>query len=524
MMTSTIGFATHGELLKHLYLAFGVLPRKEAGADDFDETDKKTLQKQLGRLASEEGHLIGSYQKAVVTLRELLSQYLTVPGHIDALGTVLDDLEADYAGLIRTEGTYLSQRDSIRYFMSVHAVPTLVLALKRSRLLCGLGDGPGVWREDPFWYLPNFEDNGKVTMPLAKVMRWTYTACGLSQKQFHCPGKLGDPVPPAQEQNLTNAVNWARGRGNPSLPALVANFRESFAAHDTYARPVDPALRESVLAALVYARAATSVAKTILDTYGMTYLRDVCAQIRQLTTLLEAEVQEFLGEIVPILQKQASAEQATGVWLRACAHHERFVRDKLMQVARELLVLIERAPHTPFPSETVTALTRRFGGFAVQANVDRIARQQDFRMPEGFAGLLGQGFQLRRTPATTWEEIDAFEQSLAESGLHGALCWFVPWLRGIYHYRREQFGAAYPYYEAAFELAKYRAGRLQYDLVNQFVELAAKNGREHAFDKGIDWALYIGLEIRWLRDKEPTQENREFVRFMLERANYAHQL
>jgi hypothetical protein len=104
------------------------------------------------------------------------------------------------------------------------------------------------------------------------------------------------------------------------------------------------------------------------------------------------------------------------------------------------------------------------------------------------------------------------------------LCWLVPWLRGIYHYRREQFETAYPYYETAFELAKYRAGRFQYDLVNQFVELAAKNFKDNAFDKAIDWALYIGLEIRWLRDREPTQKNRDFVRAMMERANYAHQL
>lgn len=41
-MTSTIGFATHGEVLKELYLAFGVLPRKEARAEKFNEKDKRT--------------------------------------------------------------------------------------------------------------------------------------------------------------------------------------------------------------------------------------------------------------------------------------------------------------------------------------------------------------------------------------------------------------------------------------------------------------------------------------------------
>jgi hypothetical protein len=524
MMTSTIGFTTHGEVLKQLYLAFGVLPRKEARGEDFDERNKKTLQRQLGRLASEEGNLIEYYQKAVDTLRQLLGQYLPVPGHIEALGTVLDDLESAYAELIQTEGTYLDQRDSLRYFMSVKAVPVLVLALKRCRLLCGLANAPGVWREDTFWYLPTFEAGNKVTMPLAKVMRWTYAACGLSQKQFHCPGKPGDDILPAQQQNLGNAINWARGKGTPSLPALLANFKESFVAQDAHGRPVDPQLQESVLTAFVFARVASFIAKHVVDTYGAAYLQDLCAQIQQLTELLEDEVQEFLGQLTPILQKQSSTDQAVGVWLRACAHHERFVSGKLMQVAATLADFLEKAPQAPFPPELLAGLVRRFGGFVVHANVDRMMRQRAFAPPEGFAVLLAEGLQLRRNARITMDEIDAFEQSLVQMGLQEVLSWFVPWLRGIYYYRREQFEAAYPYYETAFELAKYKAGRLQYDLVNQFVELAAKNHRENAFDKGIDWALYIGLEIRWLRHKEPTQENRSFVRAIMERANYAHQL
>ncbi len=164
------------------------------------------------------------------------------------------------------------------------------------------------------------------------------------------------------------------------------------------------------------------------------------------------------------------------------------------------------------------------GGFAVHANVDRLTRQQAVVPPEGFAERLAAGFQLRRKTTTNLEEIDAFEQSLVQIELQDALCWFVPWLRGIYQYRQGQFKAAYPHYKNAFELAKYKAGRLQYDLVNQFVEIAAKNGNRKDFDKGIDWACYIGVEIRWLRDKEPTQENRDFVYAIMERANYAHQL
>lgn len=523
-MTSRFGFATHGEVLKQLYLAFGVLPRKEAREERFAERDKKTLQKQLGRLASEEGNLIEYYQKAVETFRQLLSQYLPVPGHVEALGTVLDDLELAYAELIQTEGTYLDQRDSLRYFMSIKAVPILVMALKRCRLLCMLGDRPGIWREDTFWYLPTFLAGDKMTMPLAKVMRWAYSACGLSQRQFHCPGKPGDAHSASLQQNLDNAVNWGRGKGTPSLPALLATFKESFGAQEAHGRPIDPQLQESILTALVCARVGSFISKQVLDAYGAAYLKDLCTQIQRLTELLEDEVQEFLQQIAPTMRAQESSDLALSAWLRGCDHHERFVRSKLMQVAATLTDLLEKAPYAPFAPDLLAGLTRRFGGFAVHANVDRMTRQQAFTPPEGFALLLDEGMQLRRKATTTLEEIDAFEQSVVQMGLQEVLCWFVPWLRGIYHYRREQFEAAYPFYAEAFELAKYKAGRLQYDLVNQFVELAAKNHKENAFHKGIDWALYIGLEVRWLRDKEPTQENLDFVRAIMKRANYAHQL
>jgi len=522
-MTSTIGFATHGDVLNGLYLAFGVLPRKQARAEQFKEKDKKTLQKQLGRLASEEGNFIEYYPKVVDTLRQLLEQYLPVPGEVDAVDTVLDDLESAYAALIRTEGTYLSVPDSLRYFISTQAVPILVLALKRCRLLCG-GGGPGIWRDDPFWDLPSFDSGNEARMPLARLMRWTYAACGLSQKQFHCPGKLGDPAPATQQQNLDSAVKWARGKGTPSLPALLANFKESFAAQEAHARPVDPGLQQRVLTALVGARLATFVAKQIVDSYGADYLRDVCTQIRQLTELLEDEVQEFLREVAPIILKQTCAKRAAGSWVRACAHHEGFLRDKLMQAAQALVGLLEQGGRAPLPPERMATLERKFGKFAVHANVDRIRRQQEYVSPPGFRELLEQGFRLRRNAQAGLEDIDAFEHAIMQAGLHDTMDWFVPWLRGMYHYRREQFDAAYPWYETAFERAKYKAGEFQYDLVNQFVELAAKNGKTSAFNKGIDWALYIGIEIRWLRDKEPTRENREFVRTIMERANYAHQL
>lgn len=523
-MTTPVGFATHGETLKLLYEAFGVLPRKEARFEDFDETDKKTLQKQLARLASEEGNLVENYKKAVTAFSQLLAKYLPEQGQSDALSMMIEEMDQMYAEMIRAEGTYLDKSESLRYFISIKAIPTFVMVLNRNKLRFGIDEDKGISADDIFWYLPTWEADGRLTMPLEKVVRGAYAACGTSQKQFHCPGRITDPTEPAQQQNLDNAINWTRGKTLPSLPALITNFKESFAALSDYNRPVELDTQKSILTSLVYARAATFIAQLIQDAYGTAYLEDVCRQIRQMTQYLQEEVQEFKGQVVPIVARQFTDEQARFIWFNACRDQEYFVRDKLTKVQAKLLELHEERPCQPFRPEVLDALVSKFGNFAVYANTDRLRRLAAFTPPTGFQEMLFSGFDIKGHSETSLEQIDEFEQQLAKLELQNTLCWLPPWLRGVYYYRREDFAAAFPYYEVAFEQAKYKAGSYQYKLVNQFVELAAKNDKTIAFKKGVDWATYIGLKIRWLRDKEPTQENLDSVRYMMKVANYSHQL
>lgn len=516
-------FATHGDLLKLLYAAFGVLPRKEAGAEDFDETSKKSLQTRLNRLARESGALVDNYRQAIETFRSLMAQYLPNPIHMDSLSMVVGDLEAVYAGMIREEGTYLDRRESLKYFISAKAVPNFVLALNRSLLLCDAYQEDGLWDDDPLWYLPTRAANGKLTMPLAKAMRWAYAYSGCSQRQFHYPRAPDAKPAPVLEQNLDNAVRWTGARQMPSLPALLTNFQESFAALQAHGCTVDPARQRRILTTLVFARLASYLATALRDDCGSTYLDDVCGQIRQLTGLLHREVQEFIAEVAPHIDRKPP-ETRFATWLRECLKHEQHVRWKTSMAAAELLELRKATPGGSFDPEILTRMTRKFGGFAVHANLDCLRRVDANTVPQGFSELLFTGRDLRRSPDTTLAQIDEFERRVHAAGLQEALCWLPPWLRGAYYYRRDDFASAFGHYKSAFRLAKYRAGSYQYTLVNQYVELACKNDDEVAIRQGVDWAAYIGEELRWLRDKEPTQDNLDTMRFMMKKANYAHQL
>ena len=96
-------FATQGELAKLAYDAFGVLPRKgsrrtskEASRDGIDETQKKAIQKQLARLAEEEGGLLSNFGQVIQTLSSILTAYLPSIQIMSGIGDPLDDLLEAY--------------------------------------------------------------------------------------------------------------------------------------------------------------------------------------------------------------------------------------------------------------------------------------------------------------------------------------------------------------------------------------------------------------------------------------------
>ena len=130
------------------------------------------------------------------------------------------------------------------------------------------------------------------------------------------------------------------------------------------------------------------------------------------------------------------------------------------------------------------------------------------------------GLDLKNNNNTSQDDIALYEVNLKQSNLELILPWMLPWIKGAYHYRREEYQLAFPFFKEAFNSAKYCAGKNQYKLVNQCVEVAAKNNKRLEFNKGIRWAQYLGIEIRWLRKDEPTDEKLDFVFAIMQKANY----
>lgn len=103
--------------------------------------------------------------------------------------------------------------------------------------------------------------------------------------------------------------------------------------------------------------------------------------------------------------------------------------------------------------------------------------------------------------------VESLNAEMNLAGVSERLPWLVLWLKGIVCYRKEGYGPASIHYTKAFQLAKYSAGDLQYPLVNQYLEVVAKTKQWRLFKQGVRWANYLDIPVRWLRDKEPTDEN-----------------
>lgn len=520
-------FATQGELAKLAYDALGVLPRKgsrrtskEASRDGIDETQKKAIQKQLARLAEEEGGLLLNFGQVIQTLSSILTAYLPSIQIMSAIGDPLDDLLEAYSRLVREEGTYLSKAETLRYFISTKAIPLLVVSLNQSLLKHRIADMGLDTPEDKFWYLPTVADDGSLVLPLAKVMRWVYACCDLSQTQFHYPGKSPRSNNNTLQQNLDNAIKWTRGPRLPALPALFRNFEESFAALAQSGREIPKELQASALVALMVARVSSYLAREITAAYDRQYLADVCNQFRDYALWIADDVNEFKAVLEEQIRQEEPSEIAQAIWFASWDRYWDFFYARL----RGAVGTLQQLQETVLGEDCIEKLKGQYGPFAVLSIQDLIQRHSAFFPPHGFAELLFKGFDLKSSPATQLNQIDEYAAQVAAYGLDEQLCWMVPWLRGVYHYRKEEFEAAMPHFQAAFENAKYRAGKNQYKLVNQYVEVAAKNDDRRGFKKGIEWAQYLGIKIRWLRDDDPTEEKLDYVCYMLKIARYDHQM
>lgn len=274
---------------------------------------------------------------------------------------------------------------------------------------------------------------------------------------------------------------------------------------------------------LTLARVATAVFKEIAGTYGNGALERSTTNLRMFFTDICPEIEEFKRVTAKAHQVNDLTQIPDPVWGHACSYYSNFFFDKKEKALETLHKLYSADPKFPFKPQVIEKLTDDMGRYPVLTNLYIFVNSGAWRPSPAFSVSLRRGLELKNSSSTTLDDVSQFEDDLSATAVSDQLAWLVPWLKGVCLYRANEFEQAWPFSKEAFLLGKYRAGRSQYLLVNQFLELSAKTKRWREFKAAYDWANYAGIRVRWSGDNQFSQDGMKSAYAILGMQNLSYQ-
>lgn len=521
-----IGFPSQGELIQFVFKAAGVLPRKYSLSSEIDETTKKNIQKSLARLANEEGNLNDNFRELIGLLIFLLSNHISNTKILVVINEVLLDALEVYREVIREDATFLNKKETMKWVISNYLISRILFSVNKHALTFNVAS-ENLSFPDIDLFLPTINE-GLIEYPLAKAMRWAYSLCDISHDSFHYPDKGFSSNHERQSQNLESAINWLNGKHTPSLNTLISNFNFSFdvlekCVDKDFRKVISEDKRQSIHIALMVARTSTFVFEEIFKCFGSDYFKEVCSQSFNYSNYLIEKIKPFKSHVKNLIDSsQLCPNDLEVLWQSLTPQYFACICEQQIYVAK----LIDNNNSScnaeiALDSEYVNDLVKHYGRLAVLPLIDRLNYQvKKIVPPIQLPVLLLKGFEFKNDPHLTEESIEKYREELEASGAHVYLPWILDWIYGAFYYRKEQYEIAYQYFKNAFESARYCAGKSQYKLVNQFVEIAAKNEKWSEFKKGIEWAKYLDIEIRWLRKQDANKENLESLFKWMKKSTY----
>ncbi|MBL0665490.1 hypothetical protein JD488_02050 [Aeromonas jandaei] len=511
----TAGFPTLGEVVKYSFKATGIISSKYEHAHSLSDKEKKKYQKALERLAAEEGNINKSFQELGDVFITILSTSIKNRKVLQVISDVIGDLVLVYGNVITDDGTYQDTKGSLRWILSTHFIPRLVISLHKHPARINLASEALISPAEPYWFFPTTDDNS-VTWPLGKAMTWVYQLSGMNQTQFHYPSEGTKSNDHLKANQLDSAQNWITGKHIPSWEALQRNFMQALEAYPHLAEQ-----KESILLTLFVARVATVISQDIDDLYGRDFLNELIAQFKRHTDWLKAplmRLSRFFAEIAH--HPQIPSEMLD------CMHADAVDRfwceraDLMAYATSHIQSVIMESPHI-LSAEQRAWFVNHYGEDVVGPAFEFFDRQQKREhIPEGFIECLAEFLELKKTSCEP-SEVARFIAKVDSYQLSSVCAWMVPWLRAETLCHANDWSGVYRELSIAFEAAKYAAGQNQRPLLNHYLEACAKNNKWREFKKGVAWAQYLGIKVRVLGQDEPSDDNMRYVFDMMQRAYIA---
>ncbi|WP_281544992.1 hypothetical protein [Grimontia sp. SpTr1] len=502
----TPGFPTLGDVLKSVIDWSGLLAQKGHSSGFIkDETQKKTVQTQLRRLAREEGDLNKNLGDLLLLLEGLLSEHLGDDRLSFNMMNAVRELLEDYRQSLNSSGTYLDKEQSISWYVSAEFINGAIYSITWNSQIYSLTNSftlpPGVW------WVPAPLSIKRQT-PIGNVWTWIYEQAGLTKNKFHNPTVQDDFDAPEnqhknflrRQQHLENAIKWSKGRAIPSVAKLLENFEQSVDLHKKIGRELfSDELKKSCKFALIVARFTTQVFHEAEKVYGpvqmlawIKQVRSQCRRIDKECAGLNAHITKYrLGELDERITDREMRWYIDLFWNS---------RGERIEIAEKLLREKCKTHKSQLSSDRywLRVARRQMGSFAAFASAYTSMSTPD--LPKHFGELFFQGLDLK-AHAKSKKEIDEFGAILKANALNEKLAWLTHWCFARLYYREGRDATAYKYYKRAFEAARYVAGKEQYLLVNEFAEICAKNQKQTDYKRAVAWACYLGIRMRWVRGK-----------------------
>lgn len=517
---SDYSFPTLGEVVKYLFDITGVLSQEPEA--------KKAVQAQLRRLANEESELEENLNRLFDLLEECLSKVFGNEKVLTAFMFSFKYLFSHYEESVKGQGACLPRKDLFRWLIRNHLLSRIVFAYQKYFYMFNIPGSGLAFPEDQFWWLPDINGND-VRWPMTKAFQWIYEVAGLNQTHFHYPeyNDLSKNKNYRLAQNLENASRWANWKTEPRWDLVQNNLDDSLRALEEcplepFQRTFDRNTKLSFRIVLFLARVATLIFREIDKSLGREYLESVITDFKKQDRRLRKKTQPLVKSTSLLVgfTSDSSAKDADRIWYEES--YEYWLRDS--QWAERAIPKAIRWVNSQKSAHWDLAIYKFLVGNLGSFDARDIVQQYKIRVhtwyKPNFMELLFKGLKLKRFGNTTKKQADDFVEELQDAGLDRSLGWLANWVQGAYYYRQERFDLAYPFYEAAFSQAKYSAGEHQYKLVNQYIEICAKNDRRREFKKGVAWANYLGIEVRWLRNTDGTEEDYEATYDILKKTNY----
>ncbi|WP_394230282.1 hypothetical protein [Shewanella colwelliana] len=516
-----------GDITKALLDHAGVLPQKNDSTGVIeDEKTKKKIQTQLRRLAKEESEL----ENNLIDLLNLLAAFIQKATADSRVTNVcmdsIEDVLNQYKDLVRGDGTFLSKPEAVKWLIRTKLVDRTILSYQKNALKFNLSASNLISPSDTYWWLPDFT-NQSTQWPLAKAMKWMYTVCETNQTHFHFPD-FGSTDNYRLSQNLENASRWANGKNTPSWPNLLQNINDSIVAMEQtkstmYKVVFDAKTQQNFKTILFIARFSTSIFIELERQFGRDFIVDITMQLRRQDRRLSKVHQSFKASLskaiaVNNIPKTAIIDR---IWYENTQEFWQLQSEHMIQGSRAIDAKFRERYNSGFNRKDLRFFLQRMNPFALSPLLEQAKDNTIAMAPKLFLELLLEGLALRKNGNTLPRDIKQYIKQVNEANLECYLDWVTNWIWATYHYRREEDDLAFPFYLKAFESGKYSAGNSQYKLVNQYVESCAKNNKWKDFKRGIAWANYLGIEVRWYRGVDESDEPLKTAYMFLKHARYA---